>query len=159
VAVIRDGRVVQIDTPRNLYTGPQDTYVAGLVGAPAMNLLPATIAAGEPRIVVDLGEGALDLGPSAIGLASGMPLFVGLRPHDIRLGADSTRGRVVPARVHLREPLGDVIVLDLRLGAHEAKMVVREEQGASIVEGSAIEVTIDPADLHLFAAETGVRLV
>jgi multiple sugar transport system ATP-binding protein len=158
VGVMRHGRVVQIDTPRALYEAPLDTYVAGLVGAPAMNLLPGRVTGGQGGLAVDFGVAGIDLAPGARDLAAGTELVVGLRPHDIRLGADTARGRTVDAVVHLREPLGDVTVLDLRFGAIEAKMVVREEQGALIPEGSAIEVTIDPADLHLFHAETGVRL-
>jgi len=164
IGVMRGGRVVQIDTPRALYEAPLDTYVAGLVGAPAMNLLPGRVTGGQGGLAVDFGVAGIDLAPGARDLAAGTELVVGLRPHDIRLGRDSARGRTVDAVVHLREPLGDVTVLDLRFGAIEArgaieaKMVVREEQGALIPEGSAIEVTIDPADLHLFHAETGVRL-
>ena len=61
------------------------------------------------------------------------------------------------AQIHLREPLGDVTVVDLRLGDAPAKMVVREEVGVGLAEGHAIDVTIDPADLHVFHAETGTR--
>ncbi len=158
VAVIRDGRVVQIETPRHLYERPLNTYVAGLVGAPAMNLLRGRVAAGNGGAMLDLGFAGIDLAHGDTGLTPGEPVVVGIRPHDIRLGADTGRGRVLEAQVHLREPLGDVTVVDLRLGDAAAKMVVREEVGVGLVEGSGIEVTIDPADLHVFHAETGTRL-
>lgn len=158
IGVMRAGRVVQIDTPRDLYAAPLDTYVAGLVGAPAMNLLRGRVTRGQGGPVVDFGMAGIDLARDNDDLAAGTELVVGLRPHDIRLGADTGRGRTLDATVHLREPLGDVTVLDLRFGTIEAKMVVREEEAAAIPEGSAIAVTIDPADLHLFHAETGVRL-
>lgn len=159
VAVIKDGRVVQIETPRNLYERPLNTYVAGLVGAPAMNLVRGRVAGGEGGPRLDLGFAGIDLAESAMDLAPGEPVVVGIRPHDIRLGADSARGRVVQAEVHLREPLGDVTVIDLRLGAAALKMVVREEVGIGLPEGTAVEVTVDPADLHLFHAETGTRFI
>jgi multiple sugar transport system ATP-binding protein len=158
VAVIRDGRVVQIDTPRELYERPLNTYVAGLVGAPAMNLLRGKVAGGSGGPVLDLGFAGIELGGAVDGLGAGEPVVVGIRPHDIRLGADSAQGRVVEGEVHLREPLGDVTVLDLRLGAAAVKMVVREEVGVGLPEGSAVAVTIDPRDLHVFHAETGTRL-
>lgn len=155
VAVIKAGRVVQIDTPRALYEHPGDTYVAGLVGAPAMNLMRGTLGGGGTAL--DLGFTGIELGRT-LGDFAGAPVLVGIRPHDIRLGGDTARGRVVEALVHLREPLGDVTVIDLRLGEVPAKMVVREEVGVGLAEGSSVAVTIDPGDLHLFHAETGVRL-
>jgi multiple sugar transport system ATP-binding protein len=158
VAVIRDGRVVQIETPRSLYERPQNTYVAGLVGAPAMNLLPGRVAGDAAGPLLDLGFAGIAIPAAGRDLAPGEPVVVGIRPHDVRLGGDSALGRVMPAQVHLREPLGDVTVIDLRLGDAAMKMVVREEVGVGLPEGSAIEVTIDPNDLHVFHAETGTRL-
>ncbi len=158
VAVIRDGRVVQIETPRHLYQRPQDTYVAGLVGAPAMNLLPGRVVGGSGGPLLDLGFAGIELPGGAAGPAPGEPVVVGIRPHDVRLGADTAAGRVLRALVHLREPLGDVTVIDLRLGEAAMKMVVREEVGVGLPEGSEIEVTVDPRDLHVFHAETGTRL-
>ena len=159
VAVIRDGRVVQIETPRNLYERPLNTYVAGLVGAPAMNLLGGRVTASNGAAMLDLGFAGIDLAHVDTGLAPGEPVVVGIRPHDIRLGADTGRGRVLQAQVHLREPLGDVTVIDLRLGDAALKMVVREEVGVGLPEGTAVEITVDPADLHVFHAETGTRFV
>ena len=158
VAVIKDGRVVQIDTPRALYQSPGDTYVAGLVGAPAMNLLPGRLGSGTAGPLVDLGFAGIELDRGLVDVGANAPVLVGIRPHDIVLGAASGQGRVVEARVHLREPLGDVTVVDLRLGEVAAKMVVREEVGVGLAEGSVIDVTIQPRDLHVFHAETGVRL-
>ena len=158
VAVIRDGRVVQIETPRSLYEHPANTYVAGLVGAPAMNLLQGQVTVGAEGTMIDLGFAGIDAGPRMGDLVAGEPVIVGVRPHDIRLGDDTARGRVFRAQVHLREPLGDVTVIDLRIGAAPAKMVVREEVGVGLTEGHDIDVTIDPADLHVFHAETGTRL-
>ena len=157
VAVIRDGRVVQIEAPRSLYEHPANTYVAGLVGAPAMNLLRGKVTVGAAGRMIDLGFAGIDAGPKMSELVAGEPVIVGIRPHDIHLGNDTSHGRVFQAHIHLREPLGDVTVVDLRFGDAPAKMVVREEVGVGLAEGHAIDVTIDPADLHVFHAETGVR--
>jgi multiple sugar transport system ATP-binding protein len=158
VAVMRDGRIVQIDAPRHLYAQPSTTYVAALVGAPAMNLLRGRVTGGIDRPAIDLGFAGMPLTGTDDRLAPGDEIVVGIRPHDIRLGAAAELGRVVEAKVHLREPLGDVTVVDLKLGDAPAKMVVREEVGVGLVEGSTVTVTIDPHDLHLFHAETGVRM-
>ncbi|MEZ5824426.1 MAG: ABC transporter ATP-binding protein [Geminicoccaceae bacterium] len=156
VAVIRDGRVVQIDTPRALYSDPGSTYVAGMVGAPAMNLVDAEIRIDDGEPVVDLPFGRI----RAAGwrLNGGEKVTFGIRPHDIVLGQGEGERLSVDARIHLTEPLGDVTVLDLDVRGKSLKMVLREETAAGLAVGQHVPISIGAADFHLFNRESGARL-
>ena len=154
VGVIRDGKVVAIGTPRDLYETPDSTYVAGMVGSPPINLMTAKGSA----------DGQIDLPflPSPVaapGVAAGQPVTLGLRPHDISLaGGGAARATRFPAKIHLTEPLGDVTIIDVAAKEASMKLVLREEIAAQYAVGQDIELGFDPDDLHIFDAETGARL-
>lgn len=150
VGVIRDGKVVAIGTPRDLYRAPTDTYVAGMIGSPAINLLDAT-SAGAGQLSLPF----LDRPVDAPGIAGGQPLVVGLRPHDIGLAKDGAEA--IPAKIHLTEPLGDVTIIDIRARDTDMKMVLREEVAARFKVGDDIAITFNPQDLHFFDPATGIR--
>lgn len=160
VAVIRDGQVCQIDTPRALYSGPQDTYVAGMVGAPGMNLIDGQVRETGQGTMVELPFGAV--AAQAGGLSTGDKVTFGIRPHDIRLAdpaASAAAGELaLRARIHLTEPLGDVTILDLAIRDSLVKMVLPEEIAAGLTPGQEVDVALAASDGHLFMRETGVRV-
>ncbi|WP_027132814.1 ABC transporter ATP-binding protein [Geminicoccus roseus] len=158
VGVMRDGRVVQVNTPRSLYTAPLNTYVAGMVGSPAINLVPGRVARRDGGFVVELPFGQLPADAWRIHLSGGEQVYYGVRPHDVLLGAAPERGPSFPAKVHLTEPLGDVTLLDLEINGAAMKMALPEEKAVGIQPGNPIEVTLSAVDAHLFHAETGVRI-
>lgn len=154
VGVMRDGKVVAVGTPRDLYQMPQDTYVAGMVGSPPINFLGAT-GTGDDQITLPfLGHPV-----AAPGVKQGQPVTLGLRPHDIGLanGGSSPATRFT-GKIHLTEPLGDVTVLDVAARDATVKMVLREEVAARFSVGEDIEIAFDPKDLHVFDQSTGTRL-
>ncbi len=152
VGVINDGKVSAIGTPRDLYQSPTDTYVAGIIGSPPINLLEAT-AAADGQIVLPFLDQPID----APGVAGGQPLVIGLRPHDIALA--NGEARRIPAKIHLTEPLGDVTVIDIKARDTDMKMVLREEVAAKYKVGDEVAITFDPKNLHFFDPSTGSRTV
>ena len=154
VGVIRDGKVVAVGAPRDLYQTPPDTYVAQMVGSPPINLLAAQ-GSGENQIDLPF----LGLPVAAPGVANGQPVTLGLRPHDIALaGGGSSRATKFGARIQLTEPLGDVTVIDVHAQDTSLKMVLREEIAAQYKPGDDIEIAFDPDDLHIFDQSTGARV-
>ncbi len=154
VGVIRDGSVVAIGTPRDLYENPQDTYVAQMVGSPPINFFSAT-AATDGQINLPFLEAQLP----APGVQSGQPVTLGLRPHDISLvGEGPERSAGFRANIKLTEPLGDVTVIDVNAKDTAMKLVLREEVAAKFKPGDDIQIGFDPADLHVFDGSNGVRL-
>ena len=160
VAVIKDGWIVQVDTPRSLYTRPDDSFVATLVGAPTMNLLPVVgqVARGG---TVSLSFGEVSGGPWAKALsefAAETELLFGFRPQDISPAKGDQKGLRFDAKVHLTEPLGDITVLDLAAADAVFKMVLPEEEAMQYNVGDELAVDIRIDKTHLFARETGTAI-
>ena len=157
IVVFRDGAIQQIDTPMKLYTKPQNTFVAGFLGSPAMNFFRGTLQRAQAGCVLDAGGARLALGAGTDALAAhvGGELIVGIRPEDFRLGADTAGGRL-DAQLDVIEPVGNEVFLHLRAGATE--VVVRTPPRELPEPGSAIALGYAPHALHFFDARTEQRL-
>ncbi len=156
IAVMREGRIVEVGTPHQLYARPTDAFAARMVGAPAMNFVPGRVGQRDGVGSLELPFGQLPL-PQADRLRGGEQVTVGVRPHDIAM-ATAAASNTFRAAIRLTEPLGDITVIDLDLGESHLKMVLPEERAQSLEPGQAIEVTIRPEDLHLFDRVTGRRM-
>ena len=132
MAILEQGRIAQIGAPHDLYDHPASTYVAGMLGAPAINLLPAQGAA--------LHTGR-DL-PQATAI-------LGIRPEDLRVA------RGGPAKVTAIEPMGATTILTLRAGSNALKSALRGQPDYAL--GEQVALSVDPARLHLFD-RTGAAL-
>ncbi|ADP82051.1 ABC transporter ATP-binding protein [Pseudofrankia inefficax] len=188
VAVMRSGRIQQAGTPAELYGRPATVFVAGFIGSPAMNFVPATVESGELRtpfgtIAPDDRQRRL-LESWAGGGAGGRSLIVGLRPEHFEDAAlESVRDRPglrTTVTVDVLERLGSDIyayftlaggraqVADLDELAHDAgtvdlssraeQVVARLDADSRIREGENVELWLDTARLHLFDPETGRNL-
>ena len=126
VAVMREGRLEQLATPADLYERPANTFVAGFIGSPAMNLLPA----------------------AALGIAAAPDSIVGIRPHDGLLGEEGVR-----ATVDVIEPRGHDTVVHLRLEATDSPEFVITVRERAPAPGSSVRVSWRPDRMHLFGAD------
>jgi multiple sugar transport system ATP-binding protein len=132
IAVMRDGLLQQIGTPEELYTTPQNVFVAGFIGSPAMNLVPSE--------VVDAGGGRI----------------AGFRPEHMRLGAGRGDGLSFPATVEVVEYLGDeqLVHVTRKDTPLQAKLPVEER----VRPGDELTFAIPRDKLHLFDPETEQRV-
>jgi multiple sugar transport system ATP-binding protein len=129
VAVMRKGELQQVDAPQVLYDHPDNLFVAGFIGSPAMNLLEGTLARDEAeRLMVVAGGLRLALDDELVrargALASfvGKPLIVGIRPEsidDAAIVGDHPRRRL-HGEVLLRESLGSEVMVHLAVDAPQA---------------------------------------
>lgn len=158
IAVLREGRIVQIGTPAELYERPADSFVATMVGAPAMNLLPGTVRDRATGTVIELPFGEVDAARWHDAVAPGAQVTFGIRPHDLAPAGSRQNGPRFVAIVHLTEPLGDVTVLDLEAGGAMLKMALPEEEALAYAPGKELSVELSLADAHLFHRETGAAL-
>jgi multiple sugar transport system ATP-binding protein len=175
VAVMREGRIQQVDTPQKLYARPANLFVAAFIGSPAMNLVEAEIADGELRF----GGYAIPL--RAAGASAAGSVIAGIRPEafedaafadpslpriDVQvevveeLGADTHVIFTVAApRVdvtEVREAAGDE---DATLLAVEGSLfTARVDPATAARPGSRLRLAVDPARFHYFDPETGLRL-
>jgi multiple sugar transport system ATP-binding protein len=129
VAVMRKGELQQVDAPQVLYDRPDNLFVAGFIGSPAMNLLEGTLERDEDEALVAVAGGlrlALDdelvRARSALAGFVGKPLIVGIRPEsidDAAIAGDDARRRL-QGEVLLRESLGSEIMVHLAIDATQA---------------------------------------
>jgi multiple sugar transport system ATP-binding protein len=153
IAVMRDGAVVQKGTPDELYEAPADVYVASKIGAPHMNLLPATV--GENRKTLKTGFGSFDL-TRQLGVKAGDKVVMGVRPADLEIAAAKSADLSVP--VQLLEPLGDVTVVSLGEKADHLRILLPESRASEIKLGDKLPIKIEPEKIHVFSAQDGLAL-
>ena len=151
VAVLKDGILQQVDTPRNLYDTPQNVFVAGFIGSPAMNLVQLAIVDGG----VQFGDAVLPISRDILAKSSGNKVTVGIRPEKLTV---SEHGLVVD--VDVVEELGSDGYLYGRaqLDGSEQNMVVRVDAINHPKAGEKIHLIADPDSVHLFDVESGARL-
>ena len=158
IAVMREGKVVEIGTPHQLYARPGDAYAARMVGAPAINFVPGRVRQGDGGGRLELPFGEVGLGDGHDRLRGGDLVTVGVRPHDILLVTGGAAAHRFRAAVRLTEPLGDITVIDLDLHGQGLKMVLPEDRAQALQPGQEVEIAIRAEDLHLFDRETGRRI-
>jgi multiple sugar transport system ATP-binding protein len=147
IVVLRDGRIEQVGTPIDLYTAPANQFVAGFLGAPQMNFLPAQI--GDDGAVVLKGNGArIDFGDRARTVPPGSDVTVGVRPEHLVPG----KGACIRAEVMHTEVLGAESVVHARLDA-ATPLLVSLRGISDLRAGSSIDVGLDPSAAHLFGAD------
>jgi multiple sugar transport system ATP-binding protein len=164
IVVMHEGRVRQVDTPANVYDHPHDTFVAGFLGSPPMNLLAGMVAQRDGRWLVQLSDAPalqLTLPPelAAVAARADAPaVIVGIRPEHLTAGplAEGSPADSLTATVELAEPLGHEQLLHLRSGG--VAFTVRGAPGVRPAPGSLVSVRMAPDRLHLFDAVTGVSL-
>jgi sn-glycerol 3-phosphate transport system ATP-binding protein len=142
------GHIEQIGTPAEIYHQPATRFVAGFIGAPPMNLLPASLAGGAARLASGL---AVPLGAEWAGAAEAA-VELGIRPEDVVIAPP---GEGVPFTVEFLEELG---AGRLAHGMVEgADFIVALAPGAALSPGERCGLHLPPAALHLFDAGTGRR--
>ena len=150
IAVLKDGRIIQVGTPHEIYNKPRDVFVAGFVGSPAMNLLLARAERG--RAVITPGLFEIDL-PGPIGQRlseTGRPFKLGVRAEDIRIGAEQE----MEARVHHVENQGVEKIVTLRIG--ECLFRAAAPATMALAIDDRLRFGMNAERLHIFDAETGI---
>ncbi|MFQ5972059.1 MAG: ABC transporter ATP-binding protein [Alphaproteobacteria bacterium] len=152
IVILRDGVVEQIGTPLELYDHPNNTFVAGFIGSPAMNFIPGRLdlTGEEPRAVV--AGGTLSVMPPAAA-QSDQSILLGVRPEHIRLGRD---GEGLHAEVMVVEPTGHETLVVCKFGEDEVDLLLSER--LQFDRGQPVWLSAEPEFVHLFDAETGRRL-
>jgi multiple sugar transport system ATP-binding protein len=156
VAVLKDGLLQQVDTPLALYDRPANLFVAGFIGSPAMNLIPATVESG----VAMIGSYPVAL-EHGVAARAGASVTLGVRPHAWRLSAPDEDGLAVTVTV-LEELGADTYLYAVpdepALSEALSQCVVRLEGRPQLQKGEQVHLVIDPAHVHVFDTATGERL-
>jgi len=155
IAVLKDGLLQQVGTPRDLYERPSNEFVAGFIGSPAMNLFTSDIVDGG----IMWGDEVVPVEREVLAKANGKQVRVGIRPEDLVLGAAGEKGLKV--QVDLVEELGADGYLYGRANANgsaEHDIVARVDGRKHPFAGDTVTLAAVPGHVHVFDAETGERL-
>jgi multiple sugar transport system ATP-binding protein len=148
IGVLNHGKLVQVGTPYEVYNNPRDTFVAGFVGSPAINLLKGSVAGGKAVVTPQAFE--LPLGAGR-GAGEGSYTF-GIRPEDVAVAA----GAPVEAKVHDIENHGIEKILTLRVGDHLVRASVPARVNVAVEE--AVRFGWNADKVMLFDAASGMNL-
>jgi multiple sugar transport system ATP-binding protein len=151
VAVLQAGLLMQVDTPRRMYDHPNNIFVAGFIGSPAMNLLKTEAVDGG----VTLGDTIYPVPRDVLSQAGKGAITIGVRPEDLEL---SDKG--IPVTIELVEELGaDANVHgSLRSGETDLPIVARVDGRRPPEKGSTVHFTPKQGHVHLFDTDTGQRI-
>jgi multiple sugar transport system ATP-binding protein len=186
VAVMRSGLLQQVGSPMDLYNHPQNLFVAGFIGSPAMNFMPATVKGGAVKLPIGDVQLPQDV-RERVGRAEGKTLIAGIRPEnfeDVALVGDARdRGSTFGAKIEVLESLGselyahftvtseqqiesqelrelaeDVGGGEVPMEGEEGRIVARLDPASEVRVGHEAELWVDSTKVHLFDPDDGRNL-
>ncbi len=163
ICVMRDGILQQIDSPQDLYTSPNNIFVAGFIGSPAMNFFDVTLVGSKEEMYVDAGTFKLAVpAQKAEALADylGQEVVFGIRPediHDPEFASPGIIGAPCKTRVDVTELMGNEVFLYLLTGSKT--FIARVDPRTSARVGQDVEVLFNMDNMHVFDRDTEMATI
>jgi ABC-type sugar transport system ATPase subunit len=159
ICIMRDGRMVQVGKPLEVYANPADTFVAKFLATPPMNLIPATLTAANQRLEV-IGDALHLTVPArhlnAYGVAAGKPVLLGIRPEDIYESQANPDWQPIDLTVVAVEALGVENIVIGQIGQERPiEVSARLSRHFTAAIGATVRLYIDAMPMHLFDPESG----
>jgi multiple sugar transport system ATP-binding protein len=153
IAVLKDGILQQVGTPRDLYSNPVNVFVAGFIGSPAMNLFPTTVSESG----LAFGSAVAKIDRASLAAASTKKVTIGVRPEDIRI---SDSGEGLKVSVDVVEELGadGYLYGHSDVDGERVDIVARVDGRSHPSAGETVVITPVAEHVHAFDLETGERL-
>jgi multiple sugar transport system ATP-binding protein len=165
VAILQAGGLEQIGTPLELYERPVNVFVAGFIGSPAMNLLPATLDDSGDAWYASVGGSRVLIPPkarAALRPFAGHDILLGLRPEDFVSTEDVREGEhgVIQATVRRAESLGSELLVHFSMngGATSLPLTVRLDRRAAVQQGAPARIGVDLQRLYFFDPKSGAAI-
>jgi multiple sugar transport system ATP-binding protein len=158
IAVINKGNLQQLDTPQNLYDFPNNLFVAGFIGSPAMNFFPAKLVVNGDKVTVDAGDFKVQIPASHAATyksMDGKSVVFGIRPeniHDPEFAPQNINGEKVTSKVDVTELMGNETLLYLVNGKNT--FVGRVDPRSKLRVSDSAEMIFDMDKFHIFDAGT-----
>ncbi|MBM3145344.1 MAG: ABC transporter ATP-binding protein [Chloroflexi bacterium] len=158
IAVMNQGLLQQLDTPQNLYDYPDNLFVAGFIGSPAMNFFDARLKKDGANLFVESGAFAVkipDDRKETYMPHAGKAVVFGLRPEDIydpNFEAPNIIGERIEGNVEVTELMGNEIFVFFKSGTHD--YVGRIDPRTNYKMGQKVQVTFNMGNMHIFDKET-----
>lgn len=158
IAILKDGVLQQFDPPSKIYTRPTNVFVAGFVGSPPINLFDCIL---QEDFMLDAEAFKYPL-PKAVAeaaraTATSEKLILGIRPQDVHVSKDAKVGEPsFRADLYMTEPLGDVLILNLKIEANLVKAMVNPD--FKVEKSDKLWITFREDKIYLFDKNTGRTL-
>src|SRR3954452_12370446 len=186
VAVMRSGTLQQVGSPMELYNDPVNLFVAGFIGSPAMNFMPATVRGASVELPIGTVRLPQEL-RDKVGRADGRQLLAGIRPENFEdaalTGEARDRGTIFTAHIEVLESLGSELYAhfsvasdqqiesaelrelaedagggEVPMAGEEGRIVARLDPASQVRVGQESELWVDATRIHLFDPEDGRSL-
>jgi len=153
IAVLKDGVLQQVGTPRDLYEAPQNVFVAGFIGSPAMNLFGVDVVDGGLKF----GSAVAKVDRETLGETKAKNVTIGVRPEDIKV---SKTGDGLQVEVDVVEELGadGYLYGHTEIDKQRVDIVARVDGRSHPSAGDTVFITPEPNHIHVFDTESGLRL-
>ncbi len=157
IVIMREGRTMQVGKPIDVYDHPDNRFVAGFIGSPAMNFLEAELVEAEGALWVRGGALRLPV-PSekaqTFAEYTGVKCYFGIRPehlYDKEFLKEYDPRNIIRTRVELIEPVGSFVILQIAVGRDNLVAQVDPHTRAAL--GKDIDLVVDMAKMHLFSKD------
>jgi len=155
IAVMRDGRIEQVDTPHNVFQHPANLFVAGFIGTPQMNLLPATLTGTDggrnAEFAIEGGQTMkIDVDPRVSELQLGVKVTLGVRPRNLEISHEPVEGGL-STKIDMVEPMGAETLAHLHDGLHDLRLVT--DWRVPLAEGDHVHTRFPPGTTHVFTED------
>jgi ABC-type sugar transport system ATPase subunit len=155
IVILERGVIQQIGTPTEVFNRPRNLFVACFIGSPVMNLLKGVVAASGMVVLPDAQDTRVRF-PVAPSVAAGRRVILGIRPQGLLLGEGAEP--MLRMQVKVAEFLGTETVLNGALSGSGEALTASVSGEHGHLAGREIDLSIDPAHVHVFDAETGLNL-
>ena len=161
IAVMRDGMLQQVGTPKMLYEAPANRFVAGFIGSPAMNFLTGRVTIDGEKVGLSLDGLEMPLSGRAAALArsrgADSELVLGMRPEHFDAAASATEGTIsVPATVEVVEFLGNEELIHANVAGNDVVALLPASRGVKV--GDKVALVVADSVVHVFDPSTDAVL-
>ena len=165
ICVLKEGRIMQVDKPINLYNSPANKFVAGFIGSPAMNIIDAELKVEDDKAYVEVGDHRFTLPESKLSavrknkeLIENQKIWFGLRPEDIKYLDDPNTKDFLEAEVQLLENMGSEIFCYFSLGEKRYIAKIDSSEAKNLKVGNKFKVSMNMQNCHIFDYESETNI-
>jgi len=161
IAVMNEGEIQQVGTPSEIYSKPQNLFVAGFIGSPPMNFIEGSLVFEKDEVFIDIGVTKIKV-PEILSKrikesVSENEVILGIRPEDITINKVPTEGQInIRSEVYVIEPLGSETIVDFKIGDKILKAKTIQE---AVNPGDKIYVTFSFDKLYVFDKKTRKTII
>ncbi|RZS79336.1 carbohydrate ABC transporter ATP-binding protein (CUT1 family) [Phyllobacterium myrsinacearum] len=157
IVLLKDGRIEQLGTPKEIYENPRSKFVASFIGTPSMNFIDMVVSSDGASFVLTNAATRLRVSKERYRLQDGQTVIVGIRPAHLVPASDGNDGNIIAGVVDLIEYLGNEALVNFELGGVEIGALL--DSNACPQRKQPCRLTVDERHIHIFDRESELTLI